>query len=103
MGSVMPFGTSKACCCCSPCCCCCMWCGVRTRARVCVSVCGVCSPLICTACIHVFVCCCLLLLLQEMGAYRLYTVVPFLIKFIDQLTNIYVSGGCWRLVALQHT
>jgi len=28
-----------------------------------------------------------------MGAYRLYTVVPFLVKFIDNLTNIYVSGG----------
>lgn len=28
---------------------------------------------------------------QEMGAYRLYTVVPFLVKFIDSLTNIYVS------------
>lgn len=27
---------------------------------------------------------------QEMGAYRLYTVVPYLIKFIDNLTNIYV-------------
>eukprot|EP00983_Pelagomonas_calceolata_P088635 1157224-Pelagomonas_calceolata.AAC.14 len=31
-------------------------------------------------------------LVQEMGAYRLYTVVPFLVKFIDNLTNIYVSG-----------
>jgi len=30
---------------------------------------------------------------QEMGAYRLYTVVPFLVKFIDNLTNIYVSSG----------
>ena len=29
--------------------------------------------------------------LQEMDAYRLYTVVPFLVKFIDNLTNIYVS------------
>lgn len=28
-----------------------------------------------------------------MAAYRLYTVVPFLVKFIEQLTNIYVSGG----------
>jgi len=26
----------------------------------------------------------------EMGAYRLYTVVPYLIKFIDSLTNVYV-------------
>ena len=27
---------------------------------------------------------------QEMSAYRLYTVVPRLVKFIDQLTNWYV-------------
>lgn len=30
---------------------------------------------------------------QEMDAYRLYTVVPFLVKFIENLTNIYVGGG----------
>lgn len=29
----------------------------------------------------------------EMGAYRLYTVVPYLLKFIDSLTNIYVRGA----------
>uniref|UniRef100_A0A7S0X0A0 isoleucine--tRNA ligase n=1 Tax=Chlamydomonas leiostraca TaxID=1034604 RepID=A0A7S0X0A0_9CHLO len=33
----------------------------------------------------------------EMGAYRLYTVVPFLIKFIDSLTNIYVRYNRKRL------
>ncbi|KXZ40919.1 hypothetical protein GPECTOR_1309g555 [Gonium pectorale] len=27
---------------------------------------------------------------QEMGAYRLYTVVPYLVKFIESLTNVYV-------------
>ncbi|KAJ9517652.1 hypothetical protein QJQ45_025121 [Haematococcus lacustris] len=34
---------------------------------------------------------------QEMGAYRLYTVVPFLVKFIDNLTNIYVRYNRKRL------
>ncbi|KAI3993191.1 hypothetical protein MKX01_009934, partial [Papaver californicum] len=31
---------------------------------------------------------------QEMDAYRLYTVVPYLLKFIDNLTNIYVKQDC---------
>ncbi|KAK9804719.1 hypothetical protein WJX72_001779 [[Myrmecia] bisecta] len=34
---------------------------------------------------------------QEMGAYRLYTVVPHLVKFIDNLTNIYVRYNRKRL------
>ncbi|KAG6551039.1 hypothetical protein Mapa_007272 [Marchantia paleacea] len=34
---------------------------------------------------------------QEMEAYRLYTVVPFLLKFIDNLTNIYVRFNRKRL------
>ncbi|XP_068658596.1 isoleucine--tRNA ligase, cytoplasmic [Aristolochia californica] len=34
---------------------------------------------------------------QEMDAYRLYTVVPFLLKFIDNLTNIYVRFNRKRL------
>ena len=34
---------------------------------------------------------------QEMEAYRLYTVVPFLVKFIDNLTNIYVRYNRKRL------
>jgi isoleucyl-tRNA synthetase len=33
----------------------------------------------------------------EMAAYRLYTVVPVLIKFIDQLTNWYVRLNRKRL------
>ncbi|XP_008793645.2 isoleucine--tRNA ligase, cytoplasmic-like [Phoenix dactylifera] len=34
---------------------------------------------------------------QEMDAYRLYTVVPYLLKFIDNLTNIYVRCNRKRL------
>lgn len=34
---------------------------------------------------------------EEMAAYRLYTVVPFLLKFIDNLTNIYVRFNRKRL------
>lgn len=34
---------------------------------------------------------------QEMDGYRLYTVVPYLVKFIDQLTNIYVRYNRKRL------
>lgn len=34
---------------------------------------------------------------QEMEAYRLYTVVPYLVKFIDSLTNIYVRYNRKRL------
>ena len=34
---------------------------------------------------------------QEMDAFRLYTVVPYLVKFIDQLTNIYVRYNRKRL------
>ncbi|CAM6043693.1 unnamed protein product [Sphagnum compactum] len=34
---------------------------------------------------------------QEMEAYRLYTVVPFLLKFIDNLTNVYVRFNRKRL------
>jgi len=34
---------------------------------------------------------------QEMDAYRLYTVVPFLVKFIDDLTNIYIRFNRKRL------
>ncbi|KAJ7552948.1 hypothetical protein O6H91_06G078200 [Diphasiastrum complanatum] len=34
---------------------------------------------------------------NEMEAYRLYTVVPFLLKFIDNLTNIYVRFNRKRL------
>ncbi|KAJ4968949.1 hypothetical protein NE237_015650 [Protea cynaroides] len=34
---------------------------------------------------------------QEMDAYRLYTVVPYLLKFIDNLTNIYVRFNRKRL------
>ncbi|KAL2619895.1 hypothetical protein R1flu_000100 [Riccia fluitans] len=34
---------------------------------------------------------------QEMEAYRLYTVVPFLLKFVDNLTNIYVRFNRKRL------
>eukprot|EP00210_Caulerpa_lentillifera_P003823 g3651.t1 len=30
---------------------------------------------------------------QEMDAYKLYTVVPYLVKFIDNLTNIYGKDG----------
>ena len=33
----------------------------------------------------------------EMDAYRLYTVVPFLVQFIDDLTNIYVRFNRKRL------
>jgi hypothetical protein len=33
----------------------------------------------------------------EMGAYRLYTVVPVLVAFIDNLTNIYVRYNRGRL------
>lgn len=34
---------------------------------------------------------------QEMGGYRLYTVVPYLLKFLDNLTNIYVRFNRKRL------
>ena len=34
---------------------------------------------------------------QEMEGYRLYTVVPQLVTFIDQLTNIYVRYNRKRL------
>nr|GMD00439.1 isoleucine--tRNA ligase, cytoplasmic [Ipomoea batatas] len=34
---------------------------------------------------------------QEMAAYRLYTVVPYLLKFLDNLTNIYVRFNRKRL------
>lgn len=34
---------------------------------------------------------------QEMDAYRLYTVVPYLLKFVDNLTNIYVRFNRKRL------
>ena len=34
---------------------------------------------------------------EEMEGYRLYTVVPFLVKFIDNLTNIYVRYNRKRL------
>ncbi|CAH9122288.1 unnamed protein product [Cuscuta epithymum] len=34
---------------------------------------------------------------QEMTAYRLYTVVPYLLKFLDNLTNIYVRFNRKRL------
>ncbi|KAL7601772.1 hypothetical protein Lser_V15G21835 [Lactuca serriola] len=34
---------------------------------------------------------------QEMDAYRLYTVVPYLLKFIDNLTNIYIRFNRKRL------
>lgn len=34
---------------------------------------------------------------EEMEAYRLYTVVPFLLKFVDNLTNIYVRFNRKRL------
>ncbi|KAG2613221.1 hypothetical protein PVAP13_4KG344900 [Panicum virgatum] len=34
---------------------------------------------------------------QEMDAYRLYTVVPYLVKYIDNLTNIYVRLNRKRL------
>ena len=34
---------------------------------------------------------------QEMNAYRLYTVVPFLVKFLDDLTNVYVRLNRKRL------
>lgn len=34
---------------------------------------------------------------EEMAAYRLYTVVPFLVKFIDNLTNVYVRLNRRRL------
>ncbi|CAN6457025.1 unnamed protein product [Victoria cruziana] len=34
---------------------------------------------------------------QEMDGYRLYTVVPYLLKFIDNLTNIYVRFNRKRL------
>ena len=34
---------------------------------------------------------------EEMGGYRLYTVIPFLVKFIDNLTNIYVRYNRKRL------
>lgn len=34
---------------------------------------------------------------REMGAYRLYTVVPYLVRFIDSLTNVYVRYNRTRL------
>lgn len=34
---------------------------------------------------------------EEMGAYRLYTVVPRLVEFIESLTNIYVRYNRTRL------
>ncbi|KAL8153616.1 hypothetical protein V2J09_011376 [Rumex salicifolius] len=34
---------------------------------------------------------------QEMDAYRLYTVVPYLLKFLDSLTNVYVRFNRKRL------
>lgn len=34
---------------------------------------------------------------EEMAAYRLYTVVPYLVKFIDNLTNVYVRLNRRRL------
>ena len=34
---------------------------------------------------------------EEMNAYRLYTVVPVLVKFINNLTNIYVRYNRRRL------
>ena len=34
---------------------------------------------------------------QEMAAYRLYTVVPRLVKFVDDLTNVYVRYNRRRL------
>eukprot|EP00884_Botryococcus_braunii_P014843 jgi/Botrbrau1/2335/Bobra.39_1s0024.1 len=34
---------------------------------------------------------------KEMGAYRLYTVVPYLVRFIDSLTNVYVRYNRARL------
>lgn len=34
---------------------------------------------------------------QEMEAYRLYTVVPYLLKFVDRLTNVYVRLNRKRL------
>ncbi|CAI0420219.1 unnamed protein product [Linum tenue] len=34
---------------------------------------------------------------QEMDAYRLYTVVPYLLKFLDDLTNVYVRFNRKRL------
>lgn len=34
---------------------------------------------------------------QEMEAYRLYTVVPSLVKFIEDLTNVYVRYNRKRL------
>ena len=34
---------------------------------------------------------------QEMGAYRLYTVVPRLVRFIGDLTNVYVRYNRRRL------
>eukprot|EP00887_Chlorella_sp_A99_P005236 scaffold1.g5236.t1 len=34
---------------------------------------------------------------EEMEAYRLYTVVPYLVKFVDSLTNIYVRYNRKRL------
>ena len=35
--------------------------------------------------------------MQEMGAYRLYTVVPYLVKFLDSLTNVYVRYNRKRM------
>ena len=37
---------------------------------------------------------------KEMDAYRLYTVVPYLVKFIDSLTNIYIRFNRRRLKAV---
>lgn len=34
---------------------------------------------------------------EEMGAYRLYTVVPRLVSFIESLTNVYVRYNRTRL------
>ncbi len=39
----------------------------------------------------------------EMGAYRLYTVVPLLLKFIEQLTNWYVRANRRRLKGQSNT
>lgn len=42
----------------------------------------------------------LLFVHQEMAAYRLYTVVPRLVRFVDYLTNWYVRMNRKRLKVL---
>ena len=48
-------------------------------------------------CIKILVCMCIFVCMCLFLAYRLYTVVPRLVKFIDNLTNWYVRSNRKRL------